>query len=67
MLSTLLFKTIEWCIVAAAVLTYIEIGPGGEAIGDIVSTIKSTLITIQWGEVTQSVIGNLKQLFEGTV
>lgn len=51
MLSLLFFigyKLLRWALVAACVLTYVEIGYGGESLGAIVNAIKSILLSIDW-------------------
>ena len=56
------FKVLEWSLVAAAVLTYIEIGYGGEALGALVESIKTVLMDIEWSSLMSDIWGHFKDL-----
>lgn len=56
------FKVLEWSLVAAAVLTYIEIGYGGEALGAIVESIKAVLMDIEWQSLASDIWAHFKDL-----
>jgi len=58
----IIWKILEWALVSALVLTYIEIGPGGDSLNAIVLSIKDVLIDIQWAELAHNIGGHLQTL-----
>jgi len=56
------WKILEWALVTALVLTYIEIGAGGDSLNAIVLSIKDVLIDIQWGELAHNISGHVQNL-----
>ena len=66
MLSFLLiigFHVLRWAFIAAAVLTFIEVGVGGDALYSIVNIIKEVLLAIDWRSVVESLFGAFGDLF----
>lgn len=61
-LVLIFYKVIRWALVTAAVLTYIEIGYGGESLGSIVSAIKQVLINIDWASLLNEIWLHIKEL-----
>ncbi len=59
---SVVWKTLEWALVAAAVLVYVEIGPGGEALGSVVHTFKNLLLQVDWSSLTSTVMQEIEQL-----
>lgn len=57
-----IWKILEWSLVAAAVLTYVEIGPGGDSLGAIVNSLKDILIDIDWSSLGHSIGGHIQNL-----
>ena len=60
----LLKKTFEWTLVTAAVLTYAEIGPGGEAVTELINTFQEILRSIDWQNIFQQLTDTVKTLFQ---
>lgn len=58
----MLLKLLEWAAVAAAVLTYIEIGPGGDSLAAIVHAIRDVLLQIDWAALGGEIVEGLKAL-----
>lgn len=59
----IIWKILEWTLVTALVLTYIEIAPGGESINAIVQSLKAILIHVHWHDLIHSITVNLQHLF----
>lgn len=51
----------EWILVAAVVLTYTEIGPGGELLADAVTAIKERLLDVDWSDTVDSIKTTIEQ------
>lgn len=45
---SLLFSVAKYIVVCAGVLVYVELGPGGEYVGNMVDAVKAALITVDW-------------------
>ncbi|WP_163833620.1 hypothetical protein [Spartinivicinus ruber] len=60
----LLRKTFEWTLVTAAVLTYAELGPGGEAVAELINTFQEILRNIDWQNIFQQLTDTVKTLME---
>ncbi|MCX4029373.1 hypothetical protein H0A36_02940 [Endozoicomonas sp. SM1973] len=60
----LLRKTFEWTLVTAAVLTYAEIGPGGEAVAELINTFQEVLRNIDWQNIFQQLTSTVKTLMQ---
>jgi len=58
----IVWKILEWALVSALVLTYIDIGPGGDSLNAIVLSIKEVLIDIQWAELAHNIGGHVQNL-----
>ncbi|WP_020211016.1 hypothetical protein [Gilvimarinus chinensis] len=52
----LVIKLLEWAAVAAAVLTYVEIGPGGESVGAIVDAFHNVMMQVDWSALGAEII-----------
>ena len=59
---TAVIKILEWSLVSAAVLTYIEIGPGGDSLAAIVESIKLILLDIDWSSLAHNIAGHVQNL-----
>ena len=53
---------IRYAVIAAAVLTYVEIGPGGEALGALVATFVQVLLGIDWAALAATVGEQLSEV-----
>lgn len=60
----LLRKTFEWTLVTAAVLTYAEVGPGGEAVAELINTFQDILRNIDWQNIFQQLTDTVKTLMQ---
>lgn len=58
---------LRYAVIAAAVLTYVEIGPGGEALGNLVATIVQVLLGIDWEALAVTVGEQLSELVGAVV
>ena len=63
-MGKIIIKFAEWCLVSAIVLTYVEVGPGGEELGNIITVIKNTLVDIDWEVMHANLVDGLKSIFE---
>ena len=52
---------LRWAFVAACVAAYVQVGPGGEALGNVVEAIKGVLLSIDWETLARSVSGELEK------
>jgi len=52
---------LRWALVAACVTAYVEVGPGGEALGNVVDAIKGVLLSIDWATLWGSVSVELEK------
>lgn len=62
LIFTVGWKILEWSLVAAAILTYIEIGPGGDSLQAIVISFRDILLDINWTALTDQIGGHLQTL-----
>jgi len=63
LLIPVIFKILEWSLVTALVLTYIEIGPGGDSINAIVQNIKTALLNVDWAILAQNLANSFQDFF----
>ena len=63
-LLMILWKILEYSLCAAAVLTYIEIGPYGDTILVIVESFKQALMQIDWSTLFESLKLNIEVLIQ---
>ena len=62
LIFTVAWKILEWSLVAAVILTYIEIGPGGDSLQAIVVSLKNILLEINWSLLIDQIGGHLQVL-----
>jgi hypothetical protein len=53
---------LRWSFVAACVLAYVEVGPGGEALGNVIEAFKGILLSIDWESLVRSVSIELEKV-----
>ncbi len=58
---------VRWSLITAGVLTYIELGPGGEALGNLVAMMVQTLMGIDWGNLAEQAFEQLSVLLDALV
>ena len=46
---------LKYTFVTAAILTYIEVGPGGEHVASLVNTFRDVLLAIDWSSIGASI------------
>lgn len=63
---SIFLKVLEWAFVCAAVLTYIELGPGGDSIAAVVQSFKEILLDVDWSALSSKIGGHL-QNFAGNL
>ncbi len=56
----IMFKLLKWSVVTAAILAYVEIGPGGEALGEIVNVMKQAMLEVDWQSIASNITSQLK-------
>lgn len=56
------WHVVKWAFVAAAVLTYCELGPGGQALEAIVDSMVAVMRDVAWSELVADVMGHVQTL-----
>lgn len=62
LLFVIVYKLLRWSLVAACVLTYVDIGYGGESLGAIVNAFKSILLSVDWSTLLSEIWYHLEVL-----
>jgi len=63
-----LWKVLEWSLVTAAVLTYIQLdAPGADAVNAIVGSFKNVLLDVDWSSLASNIGGHLQNLASSLV
>ena len=60
-----IWKILKYTFITAAVLTYVELAPNGDALKAIVTSIQSALMQVEWNTLIDTVVINLKALIVG--
>lgn len=58
-------KLCEWALIAALVLAYVDSGPGGDALNDLVLYLKGLILNIDWTELTKVVFESIGDILSG--
>ena len=58
-------KLCEWALIAAFVLAYVDSGPGGDALNDLVMYLKDLILNIDWADLSKVVFESIGDILSG--